>query len=85
MNKTIKGYSLHADDGTSETHVIKGGIPRATFFEHKGDFEKTVMTSPVPLDEPHRYTVSTPRQSYIAWACLLLAVIAFIVVAFVPR
>lgn len=58
--RIIKGYSLHHDDGTSETHVIKGNIPRASFFQHEGDFKDTVPTEPGALEQvPGLYCIDT--------------------------
>lgn len=60
MSSRIKGFSLHHDDGTSETHVIKGNIPRASFFQHEGDFRDTVPTEPGALEQiPGFYYVDT--------------------------
>lgn len=60
MTKRIKGYSLHHDDGTSETHVTKGNIPLASFFQHEGDFKDTVPTEPGELQAiPGMYVIDT--------------------------
>lgn len=60
MTKRIKGYSLHHGDGTSETHVIKGNIPRASFFPHEGDFKDTEPTEPGALEQiPGLFVIDT--------------------------
>lgn len=81
MTKRIKGYSLHHDDGTSETHVIKGNIPRASFFQHEGDFKDTVPTEPGELDAPRSYKPAGMQHDnpYIA-RLLAIAVVSISVI-----